>query len=142
MDIRKIKKLIELVESSSITELEVSEGEESIRICRTTSAAPSFVSTPQIIQTTGQTEAPSQITEPSGHILRSPMVGTFYTASSSEADDFVTLGQQVKAGETLCIVEAMKMMNQVEADKDGIIKEILAENGQPIEFDQPLFVIE
>ena len=123
MDIRKIKKLIELVEESGINELEISEGEESVRISRggqIIAAAPAI----------------------SGHVVRSPMVGTFYSAASPDTPSFVEVGQHVNAGDTLCILEAMKMMNQIEADKSGVIKEILAQNEDAIEFDQPLFIIE
>jgi acetyl-CoA carboxylase biotin carboxyl carrier protein len=117
MDIRKIKKLIELVEESGISELEISEGEESVRISRAAA-------------------------EISGHIVRSPMVGTFYRTPSPDAKAFIEVGQKVNVGDTLCIVEAMKMMNQIEADKSGTVKAILVESGQPVEFDEPLVVIE
>ncbi|RUO63501.1 acetyl-CoA carboxylase biotin carboxyl carrier protein [Pseudidiomarina insulisalsae] len=150
MDIRKIKKLIELVEESGIAELEITEGEESVRIHRGSSqqmAAPMHYqaapmpapAAPAPAATPAAEAAEPEIT---GHIVRSPMVGTFYAAPAPGANDFVTVGQQVKAGETLCIVEAMKMMNQIEADKGGVVKQILVENGEPVEFDQPLFVIE
>ncbi len=153
MDIRKIKKLIELVEESGVAELEITEGEESVRINRYSAqaapapvqyapqpapqAAPQAQSAPAAADSA---EAPSE--EVSGHIVRSPMVGTFYEAPSPDAKPFVTVGSQVNAGETLCIVEAMKMMNQIEADKSGVVKQILVENEEPVEFDQPLFVIE
>lgn len=154
MDIRKIKKLIELVEESGISELEISEGEESVRISR---AAPNagipviqqaYATAPVApVQTaaTPATAAPAQTAEKaeiSGHIVRSPMVGTFYRTPSPDAKAFVEVGQQVNVGDTLCIVEAMKMMNQIESDKAGIVKAILVENGQPVEFDEPLVVIE
>lgn len=146
MDIRKIKKLIELVEESGINELEISEGEESVRISRggtmvqaapmmQAPAAPAPVAAPAAVESA----APAAIT---GHIVRSPMVGTFYSSSSPDAPAFVEVGQHVNAGDTLCILEAMKMMNQIEADKSGVIKEILANNEDAIEFDQPLFIIE
>ncbi|RLM27528.1 acetyl-CoA carboxylase, biotin carboxyl carrier protein [Brenneria alni] len=156
MDIRKIKKLIELVEESGIAELEISEGEESVRISRAP-AAPSYpmmqqayapmmqqqpalaaavAPAPAVAETTA---APAAI---SGHIVRSPMVGTFYRTPSPDAKAFVEVGQQVNVGDTLCIVEAMKMMNQIEADKAGVVKAILLDNGQPVEFDEPLVVIE
>ena len=147
MDIRKIKKLIELVEESGINELEISEGEESVRICRGTPvmaapaplmhapvAAPAAVAAPVV-----EAAAPAVA---SGHQVRSPMVGTFYSSASPESPVFVEVGQHVNAGDTLCIIEAMKMMNQIEADKSGTIKAILAENEDAIEFDQPLFIIE
>ncbi|MFT4926745.1 MAG: acetyl-CoA carboxylase biotin carboxyl carrier protein [Phenylobacterium sp.] len=151
MDIRKIKKLIELVEESGICELEISEGEESVRISRNGPPAP-----PQMMQMAAPAPvapaapaiapafapAPAADAELSGHILRSPMVGSFYRSSAPGAKSFVEVGQQVKAGETLCIIEAMKMMNQIESDKTGTIKQILVENEAAVEFDQPLFVIE
>ncbi|MGL4861188.1 MAG: acetyl-CoA carboxylase biotin carboxyl carrier protein [Enterobacteriaceae bacterium] len=155
MDIRKIKKLIELVEESGISELEISEGEESVRISRALPvssypmmqnyavphmAAP-VPAEPAAVAPVPSAAAPAA-SEMSGHIVRSPMVGTFYRAPSPEASSFVEIGQSVIAGETLCIVEAMKMMNQIEADVSGVVKAILIENGQPVEFDEPLFVIE
>ncbi|GAA5132526.1 acetyl-CoA carboxylase biotin carboxyl carrier protein [Thalassotalea piscium] len=148
MDIRKIKKLIELVEESGINELEISEGEESVRISR----GGSMVSAP-MMQQYAQAPAPA-VAAPAaapveaapaaitGHIVRSPMVGTYYSAGSPDSPAFVEVGQHVHVGDTLCIVEAMKMMNQIEADKSGVIKEILADNEDAIEFDQPLFIIE
>ncbi|TRX53142.1 acetyl-CoA carboxylase biotin carboxyl carrier protein [Thalassomonas sp. M1454] len=152
MDIRKIKKLIELVEESGINELEISEGEESVRISRgqataaapvTYAAAPAPAAAPAApapaAAPAADTSAPAQI---SGHVVRSPMVGTFYAAASPESPVFAEVGQHVNAGDTLCIIEAMKMMNQIEADKSGVIKQILASNEDTIEFDQPLFVIE
>ncbi|QBY03907.1 acetyl-CoA carboxylase biotin carboxyl carrier protein [Thalassotalea sp. HSM 43] len=150
MDIRKIKKLIELVEDSGISELEIAEGEESVRISRgaTMVAAPMAapmaapVAAPAAAPVAPAAEAPAASDALSGHVVRSPMVGTFYAASSPETANFVEVGQHVNAGDTLCIVEAMKMMNQIEADKSGVIKQILAENEDTIEFDQPLFVIE
>ncbi|WP_411359620.1 acetyl-CoA carboxylase biotin carboxyl carrier protein [Pseudidiomarina salilacus] len=153
MDIRKIKKLIELVEESGIAELEITEGEESVRIHRGGAhAAPMhYQAAPMQMAQAPAPAAPAPApaaaepaAEPelSGHIVRSPMVGTFYAAPAPGASDFVSVGQQVKAGDTLCIVEAMKMMNQIEADKGGVVKQILVENGEPVEFDQPLFIIE
>lgn len=152
MDIRKIKKLIELVEESGISELEITEGEESVRIQRggpasavqyaapvqAVAAAPA----PAAPAASAAAEAAPAAAEPSGHVLRSPMVGTFYRSSSPDAKPFVEVGQKVNVGDTLCIVEAMKMMNQIEADKAGVIKQIMVENQEPVEFDQPLFVIE
>ncbi|OIN13747.1 acetyl-CoA carboxylase biotin carboxyl carrier protein [Oceanisphaera psychrotolerans] len=154
MDIRKIKKLIELVEESGIAELEISEGEESVRISRY--GNPGQVMQPQYqMQAAPAPAAPAaapaapaapaaEAAAPamSGHVMRSPMVGTFYRASSPGAKNFAEVGQTVNAGDTLCIVEAMKMMNQIEADKSGVIKAILIDNGQPVEFDEPLFIIE
>ncbi|RUR91675.1 acetyl-CoA carboxylase biotin carboxyl carrier protein [Pectobacterium polaris] len=155
MDIRKIKKLIELVEESGIAELEISEGEESVRISR----APATVNYPMMQQAyatpmmqpqpalaaavaPAPVEAVAAPAAISGHIVRSPMVGTFYRTPSPDAKAFVEVGQHVNVGDTLCIVEAMKMMNQIEADKSGVVKAILVENGQPVEFDEPLVVIE
>jgi len=147
MDIRKIKKLIELVEESGINELEISEGEESVRICRggTVVQAAPMVQTAQIAAAPVAAQAVAAEATPaviSGHIVRSPMVGTFYASASPDAPSFVEVGQHVNAGDTLCILEAMKMMNQIEADKSGVIKEVLAVNEDAIEFDQPLFIIE
>jgi acetyl-CoA carboxylase biotin carboxyl carrier protein len=154
MDIRKIKKLIELVEESGIAELEISEGEESVRISRNfsgqVSVAPQMMMQPAPVQqvaapvagaATAAAPAAADAT-PSGHLMRSPMVGSFYRSSSPEAKAFVEVGQHVNVGDTLCIVEAMKMMNQIESDKAGVIKAILVENGQAVEFDEPLFIIE
>ncbi|MGC6388518.1 acetyl-CoA carboxylase biotin carboxyl carrier protein [Ewingella sp. S1.OA.A_B6] len=154
MDIRKIKKLIELVEESGISELEISEGEESVRISRAV-PAPAYPMMQQAYampmqQQPGLAAAVAPAAAPveaapaaiSGHIVRSPMVGTFYRTPSPDAKAFVEVGQKVNAGDTLCIVEAMKMMNQIEADKSGVVKAILVENGQPVEFDEPLVVIE
>ena len=149
MDIRKIKKLIELVEESGINELEISEGEESVRISRGGSymqAAP-MMQQPQMMAAAPVAAAPSTPAESAapaltGHIVRSPMVGTFYAAGSPDAPNFVEVGQHVNAGDTLCIVEAMKMMNQIEADCDGVIKARLVDNGAPVEFGQPLYIIE
>lgn len=145
MDIRKIKKLIELVEESGINELEISEGEESVRISRggtIMQAAPMMQAAPAPVAAAPAAEATPAAPVITGHIVRSPMVGTFYSAASPDAPAFVEVGQHVNAGDTLCIVEAMKMMNQIEADKSGVIKEILAQNEDAIEFDQPLFIIE
>jgi len=147
MDIRKIKKLIELVEASGINELEISEGEESVRISRgaPVMAAPMMqAAAPMAAPVAAPALAPTAEVAPvvSGHIVRSPMVGTYYASASPESPAFVEVGQHVNAGDTLCIVEAMKMMNQIEADKSGVIKEVLAQNEDAIEFDQPLFIIE
>ncbi|MET6676077.1 acetyl-CoA carboxylase biotin carboxyl carrier protein [Citrobacter amalonaticus] len=155
MDIRKIKKLIELVEESGISELEISEGEESVRISRAAPAgsypvmqqayaAPMMQQQPALSNAVAPAaEAPTAAAaEISGHIVRSPMVGTFYRTPSPDAKAFIEVGQKVNVGDTLCIVEAMKMMNQIEADKSGTVKAILVESGQPVEFDEPLVVIE
>ncbi|MGL6316146.1 acetyl-CoA carboxylase biotin carboxyl carrier protein [Vibrio sp. WXL103] len=156
MDIRKIKKLIELVEESGIAELEISEGEESVRISRNGTAAPvapiqyapapvaAPAATPAAPAATAAEATPAAAESPalSGHQVLSPMVGTFYRAPTPDAKPFIEIGQSVTAGETLCIVEAMKMMNQIEADKSGVVTAILAEDGQAVEFDQPLVVIE
>ncbi|MBG6246934.1 MULTISPECIES: acetyl-CoA carboxylase biotin carboxyl carrier protein [Symbiopectobacterium] len=146
MDIRKIKKLIELVEESGIAELEISEGEESVRISRAP-AAPSYPMMQQPAPALATAVAPEAAVAAapaavSGHTVRSPMVGTFYRTPSPDAKAFVEVGQHVNVGDTLCIVEAMKMMNQIEADKAGVVKAVLVENGQPVEFDEPLVVIE
>jgi acetyl-CoA carboxylase biotin carboxyl carrier protein len=146
MDIRKIKKLIELVEESGINELEISEGEDSVRICRggtIMQAAPIMHAAPAPAPIAAPAVAPEAAAPViTGHIVRSPMVGTFYSAASADTPAFVEVGQHVNSGDTLCILEAMKMMNQIEADKSGVIKQILANNEDAIEFDQPLFIIE
>lgn len=151
MDIRKVKKLIELLEESNIAELEIHEGEESVRISRTGQAAQVVTAAPVAAAPTAPAQAPTEAaapaesateTVPSGHKVISPMVGTFYRAPSPGASPFVEVGQTVSAGETLCIIEAMKLLNQIEADKAGTIKAILVENGEPIEYGQALFVIE
>ena len=146
MDIRKIKKLIELLEESGIAELEIKEGEESVRISRQTSTVVQSVAPVAAplaaAPLTAAPPAASATEEVSGHQVKSPMVGTFYEAASPTSGPFVTTGQQVSVGDTLCIIEAMKMMNQIEADKAGTIRSILVENGSPVEFDQILFIIE
>lgn len=154
MDIRKIKKLIELVEESGIAELEISEGEESVRISRNVPAsalpAQQYMAAPQFAapaQAAPVQAAPVEVAapvaaEPAGHQVLSPMVGSFYRAPSPEAKSFVEVGQSVNVGDTLCIVEAMKMMNQIQSDKAGVVIAILAEDGDAIEFDQPLVIIE
>lgn len=156
MDIRKIKKLIELVEESGITELEVSEEEGSVRISRATVAAPANVqysipaAAPTPVAAPAAPAAPAAAPaapaaapeEIAGHKIRSPMVGTFYRSPSPEAKAFVEVGQTVKVGDALCIVEAMKMMNRIEADKAGVVKAILVNDGEPVEFDEPLIIIE
>ena len=145
MDIRKIKKLIELIEESDIAEIEIHEGEESVRLSRNSAVA-------QVVAAPAPVSAPAPAAEPaaaaeekeqfSGHVVKSPMVGTFYRAPSPGAKAFVEVGQSVQNGQTLCIIEAMKILNQIESDTSGTIKEILVENGQPVEYNQPLFVIE
>ena len=152
MDIRKVKKLIELLEESGIDEIEIKEGEESVRISRNQSkGAPIQYSAPPPVAapvapaapvasapaTTESAEKPAH----DGHSVKSPMVGTFYRSSTPDSKPFVEVGQSVKVGDTLCIVEAMKMMNQIEADKSGTVTAILVENAEPVEFDQPMFII-
>jgi len=162
MDIRKIKKLIELLEESSLSEIEIVEGEESVRLCRgaVAGAAPAHSVVPADVQAaawsapgsgvaagaaspaaTPAAPEPEVETVPEGELVRAPMVGTFYAASSPEVAPFVSLGQRISEGETMCIIEAMKMFNQIEAEASGTVVAILVENGQPVEFDQPLFVI-
>ena len=164
MDIRKVKKLIELLEESNIDEIEIKEGEESVRISRNSgvpmqagflqAAPPAYAPPPPPPPGPAAATAPAPATaaaaeqaeipageELSGHVVTSPMVGTFYRAPSPSSPSFVEVGQHVKVGDVLCIVEAMKMMNQIEADKAGTVEAILVENGQPVEFDQPLVTI-
>ncbi len=144
MDIRKVKKLIELLEESDIAELEIREGEESVRISRQAAVAPyaAPATTAAPIAPSAAVTAPIPASEPRGHHIKSPMVGTYYGAASPNSDPFVVEGQEVKVGDTLCIIEAMKMMNQIESDKSGRVSKILVENGSPVEFDQILFIIE
>ncbi|WGE82924.1 acetyl-CoA carboxylase biotin carboxyl carrier protein [Actinobacillus equuli] len=155
MDIRKIKKLIELVEESGITELEVSEEEGTVRISRAqpaASAAVQYVATPQaaavapaaapVAQAAPAAAAPTASAEVSGHAVLSPMVGTFYRSPSPDAKPFIEVGQTVNVGDALCIVEAMKMMNRIESDKAGVVKAILVNDGEAVEFDQKLIIIE
>ncbi len=148
MDIRKVKKLIELLEESDINEIEIKEGEESVRISRTSSVmqmpAPAPVSAAApVAAPAAPVAAPAPEAAPAieGHLISSPMVGTFYRSPSPGADAFINVGKSVKAGDVICIVEAMKMMNQIKADKSGTIGAILVEDGQPVEFDQPLVTI-
>lgn len=153
MDLRKLKKLIDLVEASGIAELEITEGEEKVRISRSTSSSQTQVATalplsvpqPGSVATApppGGAGAAAAAVLPEGHVVKSPMVGTFYRSSAPGANPFVEIGQTVKAGDTLCIIEAMKLLNEIESDKSGTIKAVLAENGQPVEYGEPLFVIE
>ncbi|QGX41771.1 acetyl-CoA carboxylase biotin carboxyl carrier protein [Permianibacter aggregans] len=154
MDIRKIKKLIELLEESGIAEIEIKEGEESVRISRGSTAAVHYAPAPAPMHyapaaapapaaaAPAQAPAPAAAASSAVNAVKSPMVGTFYRSASPGAKAFVEVGSQVKVGDVLCIVEAMKMMNQIESDKAGTIKQILVENGTPVEFDQPLFIIE
>ncbi len=153
MDLRKLKTLIDLVQQSGIAELEITEGEEKVRISRGGPAAgtPATAPVPQVVTVTPGAAAkasagPAPVAEgeaapPEGHVIRSPMVGTFYRASAPGAKPFVEVGQAVKAGETLCIIEAMKLLNEIEADRDGVVKTILVENGQPVEYGEPLFIL-
>lgn len=151
MDIRKIKKLIDLIEESDIAEIEITEGEESVRISRYSSVAPAMAVAPAPVAVAAA--APAPVAAPaaaapaaeekiSGHVVKSPMVGTFYRSASPGSPSFVEVGQVVKAGQTLCIIEAMKILNQIEADKSGKVKQILVENAHPVEYGQPLFIIE
>lgn len=152
MDLRKLKKLIDLVEESGISELELTEGEESVRISRQGQAVqqPQQYTIPQQPAPSIQSDTPAptanvvkeDVVQEPDNALKSPMVGTFYRSSSPEADPYVEVGSTVKKGDTLCIVEAMKLLNEIEADRDGTIKKILVENAQPVEFGEPLFIIE
>jgi len=152
MDIRKVKKLIELLEESNIDEIEIKEGEESVRISRNRAGSqPQYFSAPPMMAAAAPAAAPvaataapaaeSKAPAVSGHTVKSPMVGTFYRSPSPSSPPFVEIGKHVKVGDVICIVEAMKMMNQIEADKAGIVEAILVEDGQPVEFDQPLITI-
>jgi len=152
MDLRKLKKLIDLVEESGISELELTEGEESVRISRQGQVVqqPQQYTIPQQPTPAVQNQAPTPtastdtkvVAQETGHALTSPMVGTFYRSSSPESDPYVDVGSSVKKGDTLCIIEAMKLLNEIEADRDGIVKKIMVENAQPVEFGEPLFIIE
>jgi len=149
MDIRKIKKLIDLIEESDIAEIEISEGEESVRISRYGSGYQAFapvaaapVAAPAAPLAAVAASAVAVEEKVSGHTLKSPMVGTFYRSASPGSASFVDIGQSVSVGQTLCIIEAMKILNQIESDKSGKIKQVLVENGHPVEYGQPLFVIE
>ena len=152
MDLRKLKKLIDLVEESGIAEIEVTEGEEKVRITRTTAgaapiyAAPAPAAAVPVAAPAAAPAAAAPAAAPAARDLsnaqKSPMVGTFYRAPGPNAAAFVEVGKQVKAGDTLCIIEAMKLMNEIEAEKSGVVKEILVENGTPVEYGEPLFIIE
>ena len=151
MDLRKLKTLIDLVSESNVSELEITEAEGKVRIVKGGPAAVQGVMQPQMMQhavaapalaPAAAPQAPAAPAEPTGHMVKSPMVGTFYRASSPGAKPFVEMGAQVKAGDTICIIEAMKILNEIEADKAGTITKILCENGQAVEYGQPLFVIE
>jgi acetyl-CoA carboxylase biotin carboxyl carrier protein len=151
MDIRKIKKLIDLIQESDVAEIEIQEGEESVRISRTSSAAPVMVSAPAPVAAPVAVAAPIAEAAPAAapapaantaNAVKSPMVGTFYRSSSPEAAPFIEVGQTVSEGDVICIIEAMKMFNQIEADRSGTVKAILVENGNPVEFDEPLVIIE
>ena len=146
MDLRKLKTLIELVESSGIAELEISEGEERVRIVRSGAAVQHVYTAPQPQATFAPqlADAPAEPAEPAipdGHVVKSPMVGSFYRSPSPGAKPFVEVGQSVSAGDTLCIIEAMKLLNEIEADQSGVISAVLVESGHPVEYGQPLFVI-
>jgi len=156
MDIRKIKKMIELLEKSGVAEIEIREGEETLRIARALPGHPTYVTTPAApVAVAGNTAAPGPAAAvspegaasasravPDEHIVAAPMVGTFYAAPSAGAKSFVELGDEVEVGQVLCIIEAMKMMNQIESEKAGTIKAILVKNGEPVEFGQPLFILQ
>ena len=147
MDLRKLKKLIDLVEESGISELELTEGEEKVRISRQQPAQPvqymqSYAAAPVAhAAPAGTVLAPTEEPEVDGHIVKSPMVGTFYRSPSPDAKSFVEVGSTINAGDTICIIEAMKLLNEIEADKSGVIKAILVENGHPVEYGEPLFII-
>ena len=148
MDIRKVKKLIELLEASSVDEIEIKEGEESVRISRNTGAPVAMAAAPMPVAPAIPAPAAPPVAAPApapaadtDNAVKSPMVGTFYRSPSPDAPSFVEVGQSVRAGDVLCIVEAMKMMNQIEADRAGTVTAIHAENGEPVEFDQPLITI-
>lgn len=146
MDLRKLKKLIDLVEESGISELELTEGEEKVRISRATQAAPQAIQqmvaqAPLAAPAASATDTPAAPEAVQGHEVESPMVGTFYRSSSPETSAFVQVGDTVEVGDTLCIIEAMKLLNEIESDKAGVVKKILIENGQPVEYGETLFVI-
>jgi acetyl-CoA carboxylase biotin carboxyl carrier protein len=155
MDIRKIKKLIELLQESGIAEIEIKEGEEAVRISRMPAGAiaqppqvahlapaPATALAPAVVSEAAAAESAGQTPKPSEHVITAPMVGTFYASPSPGAKAFVEIGDEIKVGQVLCIIEAMKMMNQIEADRAGRIASVMARNGDPVEFGQPLFVVE
>ena len=150
MDLRKLKKLIDLVQESGIGELEITEGEEKVRISRSGTGQPVIMAAPGAMQAVSMDAAgaapaalaPVVPVEPKGHTLKSPMVGTFYRSPSPGAPPFIEVGQSVAKGQTLCIIEAMKLLNEIESDAAGVVKAILVESGQPVEYGQPLFLIE
>ena len=150
MDLRKLKKLIDLVEASGIAELEITEGEEKVRIAKSIAGTPMMMAhapqmmhaaAPAAVAAAPVAAVPAEDEVPEGHVVRSPMVGTFYRAPAPGSKNFSEVGQSVNAGDTLCIIEAMKLLNEIEADQGGVIKAILVENGQPVEYGEPLFVI-
>ena len=155
MDLRKLKKLIDLVQDSGIAELEITEGEEKVRITRAVAGQTIYAGAPMMqpgmmpmypqqqapAPAPAAVAAPAEPAAPEGHVVKSPMVGTFYRTPSPNSKSFVEVGQTVKTGDTLCIIEAMKLMNEIEADESGVIKAILIENGQPVEYGEPLFII-
>src|SRR5262245_40395358 len=154
MDLRKLKSLIDLVQQSGIAELEITEGEEKVRVCRTSPAIPHAAPQVYTVAPAPGAAAPASLSpapatalpeaeapQPEGHVIRSPMVGTFYRSSAPGAKAFVQVGDVVKAGQTLCIIEAMKLLNEIESDRDGTVKTILVENGQPVEYGEPLVVL-
>ena len=147
MDLRKLKKLIDLVQESGISELEVTEGEEKVKIVKSggsgvTYAVPATASAPTPAAPLVHVPAAAAPAEISGHVIKSPMVGTFYRSSSPGSKPFVEVGDTVKSGDTICIIEAMKLLNEIECDKDGVIKAVLVENGQPVEYGEPLVIID
>lgn len=151
MDIRKVKKLIELLEESGVAEIEIHEGEDSVRISRYSAppaaapmayAAPPPLAAPAAVPAGGKADDADDSPKYNGHVVKSPMVGTFYRASSPTSKVFIEEGQRVKEGDTLCIIEAMKILNQIVADRSGVVSRILIDNGTPVEYGQPLFVIE
>lgn len=149
MDIRKVKKLIELIEESDVAEIEIHEGEESVRISRSSSSAPMMTFAAPQAPVAAAAAVPAYhepakeaVAEITGHQILSPMVGTFYRAPTPTSKHFVEVGQHVNVGETLCIIEAMKILNQIESDKSGVITQILVDNGQPVEYNEPLFIVE
>ena len=145
MDLRKLKKLIDLVQESGISELEVTEGEEKVKIVKSGGSAVAYAAPAPPAPTPAPVLAPALEAAPAaiqGHVVKSPMVGTFYRSPSPGAKHFVEVGDTVKSGDTICIIEAMKLLNEIECDKDGVIKAILVENGQPVEYGEPLVVID